>query len=134
MRPWSFPVALAPDAAPLFLQISRAIADDVRRGRLAPGTAMPGSRSLAATLGIHRNTVLAAYRELESQGWLVSERRATRIAHDFPVRPPSGEPIARRLGFALEPPDPPAGFPGPPPRPRALHPPPRPPPPPPLPP
>ena len=121
MRPWSFPVELAPSAEPLFLQISRAIADDVRRGRLAAGALLPGSRTLAKTLGIHRNTVLAAYRELESQGWLVSERRATRIARDFPVRPPSAEPMARRLGFPLEPPDAPIGFRGHRPRAGELH-------------
>ena len=45
---------------PVFLQIARAVADDVRRGRLKSGQRLPGSRELARTLGVHRNTVVAA--------------------------------------------------------------------------
>ncbi|HET8714694.1 MAG TPA: GntR family transcriptional regulator, partial [Holophagaceae bacterium] len=62
-RPWSFPVALdAAAQAPLARQIARAITGDIQKGRLKPGAVLPGSRTLAATLGVHRNTVLAAYR------------------------------------------------------------------------
>src|SRR5258708_6799934 len=57
---------------PIFLRLARAISDDLRRGRLKPGDALPGSRSLARALGVHRNTVLAAYAELESEGWLTT--------------------------------------------------------------
>ncbi|MBL8765672.1 MAG: winged helix-turn-helix transcriptional regulator, partial [Phycisphaerae bacterium] len=52
---------------PLFLRIARAVRDDVRRGRLLPGAALPGSRTLATQLGVHRNTVLAAFRELAAE-------------------------------------------------------------------
>ncbi len=71
MRPLSFPIAIA-DGLPLFVAIARSLTDDIRRGRLRPGDALPGSRTLAGSLGVHRNTVLAAYRELESEGWLVT--------------------------------------------------------------
>jgi GntR family transcriptional regulator/MocR family aminotransferase len=54
----------------MFLRIARAIIADIRRGRLAPDTRLPGSRSLACTLQVHRNTVLAAYRELFAEGWI----------------------------------------------------------------
>jgi GntR family transcriptional regulator/MocR family aminotransferase len=57
---------------PLSLSIARSLTDEIRRGRLRPGDAVPGSRTLADSLGVHRNTVLAAYRELESEGWLVT--------------------------------------------------------------
>src|SRR3954471_18418362 len=40
--------------------------------RPPPGEPLPGSRTLAATLRIHRNTALAAYRELEAEGWIVT--------------------------------------------------------------
>src|SRR5258706_9208076 len=66
MNGWEHTIALA-DAAggtPLFLQIARAVAEDARRGRLAPGAELPSSRRLAQALGVHRNTVLAAYDEL----------------------------------------------------------------------
>ena len=54
----------------LFIRIARAIAADIRRGRLAPDTRLPGSRALARSLAVHRNTVLAAYRELFAEGWI----------------------------------------------------------------
>ena len=65
MANWSFPLHLEP-AGPeaIYLQIARAVSGDIRRGRLRPGDALPGSRSLAASLGVHRNSVLAALREL----------------------------------------------------------------------
>ena len=42
---------------PIYLAIARAIVADIQRGRLAPGDALPGTRSLAQQLGIHRNTL-----------------------------------------------------------------------------
>jgi GntR family transcriptional regulator / MocR family aminotransferase len=64
--------AAASDAAaqPLFLRIARAISAEIRRGRLKPDARLPGSRELARTLGVHRNTVLAAFRELLAEGWI----------------------------------------------------------------
>ncbi len=103
MRPWTFPIALDPAAAePVFLQIARAVAADVRRGRLQPGAVLPGSRSLAAELGVHRNTVLAAYRELEAEGWTRAEARSTRVASDLPAAPERPRLPRGGLGFALE--------------------------------
>src|SRR5689334_21835806 len=56
-------------ALPPFLQIARALVADVQRGRLRPGDRLPGSRTLAASLRVHRNTVLAALAELIAEGW-----------------------------------------------------------------
>ncbi|HEX3770731.1 MAG TPA: GntR family transcriptional regulator, partial [Polyangiaceae bacterium] len=74
---------------PAFLAIARAIAEDARGGRLPPGSRLPSSRELAAILGVHRNTVLAAYRELDAEGFLSAEAgRATFVARSLPeVRP-----------------------------------------------
>lgn len=72
---WSLDLAAAsPAAAPLFRRISQAIVADIRRGRLRPGQRLPGSRALATTLQVNRNTVLAAYEELASEGWTESAR------------------------------------------------------------
>ncbi|MET0344251.1 MAG: PLP-dependent aminotransferase family protein [Polyangiales bacterium] len=60
----------APEGEPLYASIARAVAADIARGRLKPDEKLPGSRALAATLGVHRNTVLAALRELTAQGWV----------------------------------------------------------------
>lgn len=69
MRQWELAVALDPARElPLFLQLARAIADDIRHGRLKPGEALPGSRELAECLGVNRNTVVAGYGELVAEG------------------------------------------------------------------
>ncbi|NEC23320.1 GntR family transcriptional regulator, partial [Streptomyces parvus] len=47
-----------------------ALREAVRSGRLAPGTRLPPYRSLAADLGLARNTVADAYAELVAEGWL----------------------------------------------------------------
>ncbi|MFB6842916.1 PLP-dependent aminotransferase family protein [Streptomyces sp. NPDC056361] len=58
-----------------------ALRDAVRCGRLAPGTRLPPYRSLAADLGIARNTVADAYAELVAEGWLTARQGSgTRVA------------------------------------------------------
>jgi GntR family transcriptional regulator / MocR family aminotransferase len=95
---------------PTFVRIAHAITDDIRRGRLQAGDALPGTRSLAASLGVHRNTVLAAYRELLAEGWIASEKaRGTFVSDDIPDRAPKrfspaaavATAIARGPGFDL---------------------------------
>ena len=54
----------------VFIQISHQIIDAIQRGYLTKGTALPGSRTLSQLLNIHRNTVVAVYDELASQGWV----------------------------------------------------------------
>lgn len=85
-RAWGHALALdEASTTPLFAQIAEALAADVRRGVLRPGDAIPGSRTLAEALGVHRNTVLAALRELEKQGWIRSERaRGTFVSEALP--------------------------------------------------
>jgi GntR family transcriptional regulator/MocR family aminotransferase len=101
----------ASQSLPAFLAIARTIAEDARSGRLAPGTRLPGSRELATTLGVHRNTVIAAYRELSAEGFLSTELgRGTFIASSLPeVRPrrwlsrdAAGPKLAPRPHFAFE--------------------------------
>ncbi|WP_406455105.1 PLP-dependent aminotransferase family protein [Streptomyces sp. NBC_00876] len=59
----------------------RALRDAVRDGRLAPGTRLPPYRSLAADLGLARNTVADAYAELVAEGWLTARQGSgTRVA------------------------------------------------------
>ncbi|MEZ4400647.1 MAG: PLP-dependent aminotransferase family protein [Kofleriaceae bacterium] len=73
-------------AAPRYLAIARALTDDIRRGRLPPGARVPSSRTLAARLGVHRNTVLAALDELTAQGWIVTApARGTFVSSALPA-------------------------------------------------
>ncbi|MDX3061315.1 PLP-dependent aminotransferase family protein [Streptomyces sp. ND04-05B] len=58
-----------------------ALREAVRTGRLAPGTRLPSSRTLAADLGVARNTVADAYAELVAEGWLTARQGSgTRVA------------------------------------------------------
>ncbi len=112
-RGWSFQLAVdTRDNEPIFVRIARAMIDDIRRARLRPGDPLPGSRPLAASLGVHRNTVLAAYRELIAEGWVTtSAARGTFVSEALPdVRPRRfAEPLSEsrgRVGFDLgEPPE-----------------------------
>lgn len=55
---------------PRIAALVQAIEADIRGGVLAPGEALPGSRTLAARLGVSRGTVVQAFRELVAEGWL----------------------------------------------------------------
>ncbi|MCK8677169.1 MocR-like pyridoxine biosynthesis transcription factor PdxR [Streptomyces lichenis] len=61
--------------------LMNALREAVRTGRLAPGTRLPSSRTLAADLGVARNTVADAYAELVAEGWLTARQGSgTRVA------------------------------------------------------
>lgn len=78
------------DGLPVFLQIARGIAAAISRGALAPGARLPGTRRLAETLGVHRNTAVAAYDELAAQGWIEAARGSgTFVSAEFPDRLPA---------------------------------------------
>ncbi|MEW1721212.1 PLP-dependent aminotransferase family protein [Streptomyces sp. NPDC093109] len=66
-----------------------ALREAVRGGRLAPGTRLPSSRSLAVDLGVARNTVADAYGALVAEGWLTARQGSgTRVAaRAVPARP-----------------------------------------------
>ena len=60
------------DARPIYVQICDGIRDQIRKGVLCDGERLPSVRELATQLTINPNTIQRAYRELESQGWVVS--------------------------------------------------------------
>jgi len=55
---------------PLYLQLAQMLINAIQRGYLMPGSKIPGSRVLAQQLQLHRQTVVAALEELNSQGWI----------------------------------------------------------------
>jgi GntR family transcriptional regulator/MocR family aminotransferase len=76
---------------PLHEQIERSIREDVRVGRLAAGTQLPSSRSLAAELGISRGVVSEAYGQLAAEGYLLASQGApVRVAHSVRSAAPRG--------------------------------------------
>ncbi|MGW2747573.1 MocR-like pyridoxine biosynthesis transcription factor PdxR [Streptomyces sp. NPDC001450] len=79
--------------------LTDALRDAVRTGRLAPGTRLPSSRSLAADLGIARNTVAEAYADLVAEGWLTARQGSgTRVAERAVVPPADTAPRRREPG------------------------------------
>ncbi|MFG2572767.1 PLP-dependent aminotransferase family protein [Streptomyces sp. NPDC048481] len=84
--------------------LTDALREAVRSARLAPGTRLPSSRSLAADLGIARNTVADAYADLVAEGWLTARQGSgTRVA-DRTVVPPAAAtpPRPERRGPAYD--------------------------------
>lgn len=71
-------------------QIGRVLVDAIEAGVLAPDTRLPSSRGLAEELGLSRNTVTAAYRQLIDEGVLVSrDRSGCFVAARTPCDPPA---------------------------------------------
>jgi GntR family transcriptional regulator / MocR family aminotransferase len=100
---WEVTLVTGGADVPLYVRIVQAVVADIRRGRLVPGQRLPGSRTLAARLGVHRNTVLSAYAELEAEGWIASDpARHTLVCETLPDAPsPARSRSATALGFAL---------------------------------
>ncbi|MFG2499841.1 PLP-dependent aminotransferase family protein [Streptomyces sp. NPDC048441] len=79
--------------------LTDALREAVRGGRLAPGTRLPSSRSLAVDLGIARNTVADAYADLVAEGWLTARQGSgTRVAERAVPRPAEPAPRRRAVG------------------------------------
>ncbi|MFT4645688.1 MAG: GntR family transcriptional regulator/MocR family aminotransferase [Glaciecola sp.] len=55
---------------PVYIQVSQQIINAIQRRHLTKGTVLPGTRVLGQLLKIHRNTAVAIYEELASQGWV----------------------------------------------------------------
>ena len=55
---------------PLQHQLCEAIRQLILSGRLLPGQRLPSTRELATSLSISRNTVIASYEQLKSEGYL----------------------------------------------------------------
>ena len=84
----------------------------VRQGRLAPGTRLPSSRTLARDLGIGRNTVADAFGQLVAEGWFVARHGAGTWVADRSLDGPKAAPasegaepaeVAPRARFDLRP-------------------------------
>jgi len=84
------------------IPVYRQIADGIRAhcvdGRLEPGMRLPSVRRMAASLGVHHNTVAQAYRRLEDEGWLwIPNRRQGAIVQErmMPQPPDEREQMAQ---------------------------------------
>ncbi|MBD2768506.1 PLP-dependent aminotransferase family protein [Hymenobacter sp. BT664] len=92
--------------ASLNQQITAAFIGLILRGILPAKTKLPGTRTLATLLAVHRQTVVGAFNELEAQGWIeqvpakgtfVSPRIPEMQVQPWPAQAPA--PAVARAGF-----------------------------------
>ena len=93
---------------PLYAQLHRQLREHILSGTLKPGAGLPSARMLSAELAVSRNTVEAAYTQLQSEGFIA--RRvgagtvvAATVAEVAPFRPRQGERAVARPGDAVRP-------------------------------
>jgi len=73
---------------PLQRQVYQALRAAILERRLAPGARLPATRSLAAELGVSRNTVLAAYEQLAAEGYVAGRvGSGTHVSETLPAVP-----------------------------------------------
>ncbi|WP_400194338.1 PLP-dependent aminotransferase family protein [Hymenobacter sp. B81] len=95
--------------ATLTQQLSTGLIHLMQQGLLPGGSRLPGARTLATLLGVHRQTVAVAFEELAVQGWVeLRPARAPRVSPHLPdlgPQPLSLAPgqLAPRAGFSFPP-------------------------------
>ncbi|TYA74695.1 aminotransferase-like domain-containing protein [Seonamhaeicola marinus] len=70
---------------PVYIQLTNQFIQLIKDRTLLPRTRLPGSRTLAELLEVHRKTVVACYEELVLQGWAESiPQKGTYVHHNLP--------------------------------------------------
>lgn len=90
---------------PFYIQLKEQIRKQITQGLWTTGTKLPTERELAEGLGISRNTVSQAYKELEKEGVLSSTQgRGTFVADSFHTAHQENrkEQILRIIDMAME--------------------------------
>ena len=80
----------ASSGVPLYEQLYRSLAGEMRSGTLAAGTRMPGKRRLAAELSVSVNTVDAAYQMLAGRNSPHRQNRNRLCCRCGTTFPPAG--------------------------------------------
>ena len=79
---------------PLYEQLYRSLAAEMRTGAVPAGTRMPGKRRLAAELSVSVNTVDAAYQMLAAEGYLEARERSGFYVQEYLALPERTESAA----------------------------------------
>ena len=99
LRPWKLNLAMnirRGSRSAVYVQVGYGIVEEIRRGRLAAGDVLPGTRKFAEELGVNRKTIVAAYEELIAQGWLISDKtRGTFVSSELPAVVPAKRSLSR---------------------------------------
>src|SRR5437867_8290754 len=70
--PVNFTLDLNGRSSPRSGQVAHALIDAIARGQVHDGDRLPSTRTMAATFGLARTAVVAAYEELTAAGFLVA--------------------------------------------------------------
>ncbi|HET7216336.1 MAG TPA: winged helix-turn-helix domain-containing protein, partial [Terriglobia bacterium] len=91
--------------APLYKQIYTRLREAVLNRSLSQARRLPSTRSLAANLGISRNTVLTAFEQLLAEGYFETRKGSgTYVAHMLPEDMlHRGQPVSSRPAAKLQP-------------------------------
>ena len=84
----------AASGVPLYEQLYRSLAAEMRTGAISAGTRMPGKRRLAAELSVSVNTVDTAYQMLAAEGYLEARERSGFYVQEYLALPESAAPAA----------------------------------------
>ncbi len=85
---------------PLYAQIATRIKVAIAAGDLSPGSGLPSVRQLAGQLRINPATVVQAYRELESEGFVEMRHGAGTFVRDLPEQRREEERSQQATAFA----------------------------------
>lgn len=83
---------------PAYLQIADQIKHLIAAGRLQPGEQLPTIRQLAVDLGVNRNTVARAYKELSGEGVLSTQQGRGTFVSERSEQLPLAQMRRERLG------------------------------------
>jgi GntR family transcriptional regulator/MocR family aminotransferase len=88
---------------PLHEQIERSLREQIRAGRLAPGSRLPSTRGLAGELGVSRGVVTEAYGQLAAEGYLtMSQGAPVRVATAVRAAPARPQATSLAQSFAYD--------------------------------
>lgn len=89
---------------PVYRQIANSFIQNIQTGRIPTSSRLIGTRQLADLLGVHRKTIIAAFEELSSQGWIeMIPRKGTFVIKNLPeIKPVSFQEMERYMGCNLK--------------------------------
>jgi len=82
-------------SGPLYRQLYRHLAEEIRNGRLTAGERLPSKRQLCAHLDVSMSTVETAYEMLEAEGYIAAKPRSGFVVCDVLPLPAVEEQNAR---------------------------------------
>lgn len=91
-----------PGTQAVYIQIANQLMSLIRSGTMPSGQRLPSTREMALMLHVHRRTVVQAYDELLSQGWLESHTgKGTFVSRHLPEITP--QPISKNTDHTTNP-------------------------------